>query len=119
MGFLTGAQARPLLLNSNLPQPVLAQVWALADYDKDGKLSADEFCIAMHLIDMAKGGETLPASLPMELIPYRRKISVSNASSNGAGTTGESGLNASANAGDLRALGISQASVLSSLVILR
>ena len=88
-------------------QPVLAQVWSLADYDKDGKLSADEFCVAMHLIDMAKSGETLPATLPMELLPYRRKLSLSQASSNGGGAA-DAPLNVSGNAGDLRSLGISQ-----------
>ena len=95
-----------LIILSPFFQPVLAQVWSLSDYDKDGKLSADEFCVAMHLIDMAKSGETLPATLPMELLPYRRKISLSQASSNGSG--GNDALNVSGTAGDLRSLGISQ-----------
>ena len=103
-----------LSLFSSFPshsQPVLAQVWGLADYDKDGKLSADEFCVAMHLIDMAKSGETLPATLPMELLPYRRKLSLSQASANGSGSI-DASLNVSGNAGDLRSLGISQVSYL-------
>jgi len=41
----------------------------LADIDVDGNLGADEFCVAMYLIDMAKMGQTLPATLPPSLIP--------------------------------------------------
>lgn len=39
----------------------------LSDADKDGRLSADEFCIAMHLIEKAKSGLVLPKTLPEEL----------------------------------------------------
>ena len=39
----------------------------LSDVDKDGRLSADEFAIAMHLIEKAKSGLVLPKTLPAEL----------------------------------------------------
>jgi len=35
----------------------------------DGNLAADEFCVAMYLIDMAKMGQPLPATLPPGLVP--------------------------------------------------
>lgn len=35
--------------------------------DKDGRLSADEFAIAMHLSEKAKSGLVLPRTLPAEL----------------------------------------------------
>lgn len=41
----------------------------LADVDKDGKLKAEEFILAMHLVDMAKSGQPLPLTLPTELVP--------------------------------------------------
>jgi len=41
----------------------------LADVDKDGKLKADEFILAMHLVDMAKMGQALPMALPSDLVP--------------------------------------------------
>ncbi|KAG2468707.1 ITSN2 protein, partial [Polypterus senegalus] len=41
----------------------------LADVDKDGKLKAEEFVLAMHLVDMAKSGQPLPLSLPPDLVP--------------------------------------------------
>uniref|UniRef100_A0A3Q2T1F5 Intersectin-2 n=1 Tax=Fundulus heteroclitus TaxID=8078 RepID=A0A3Q2T1F5_FUNHE len=35
----------------------------------DGQLRADEFILAMHLVDMAKTGHPLPLTLPQDLIP--------------------------------------------------
>lgn len=54
VGILNGVQARYVLSQSGLPTPILANVWNLSDVNKDGALSADEFCVAMHLIDMYK-----------------------------------------------------------------
>lgn len=45
----------------------------LADVDKDGKLKAEEFILAMHLVDMAKNGHPLPLTLPAELVPPSQK----------------------------------------------
>ncbi|XP_076754423.1 dynamin associated protein 160 isoform X3 [Xylocopa sonorina] len=74
-GFLSGPQARNIMVQSQLPQQVLAQIWALADLDSDGRLSCDEFVLAMHLCDIAKTGEKIPTALPIELIPpaFRRQ----------------------------------------------
>ena len=41
----------------------------MADIDVDGNLAADEFCVAMYLIDMAKMGQPLPTTLPPGLVP--------------------------------------------------
>uniref|UniRef100_A0A8B9GXT3 Intersectin 2b n=1 Tax=Astyanax mexicanus TaxID=7994 RepID=A0A8B9GXT3_ASTMX len=37
--------------------------------DKDGKLKAEEFILAMHLVDIAKQGQPLPITLPVDLVP--------------------------------------------------
>uniref|UniRef100_A0A8B9QH80 Intersectin 2 n=1 Tax=Apteryx owenii TaxID=8824 RepID=A0A8B9QH80_APTOW len=66
-GYLSGFQARNALLQSNLSQTQLATIWSLADIDGDGQLKADEFVLAMHLTDMAKAGQPLPLTLPLEL----------------------------------------------------
>ncbi|KMQ96409.1 intersectin-2-like isoform x4 protein [Lasius niger] len=81
-GFLSGPQARNIMVQSQLPQPILAQIWyscnillALSDMDSDGRLGSEEFVLAMHLCDIAKAGETIPTTLPLELIPptFRRQ----------------------------------------------
>ena len=41
----------------------------LADIDKDGRLSLEEFAIAMHLVQKAKSGLMLPKTLPIDLRP--------------------------------------------------
>jgi len=48
---------------------------ALADMDSDGRLGCEEFVLAMHLCDIAKVGESIPTTLPPELIPptFRRQ----------------------------------------------
>jgi hypothetical protein len=40
-----------LFTRSKLPTTELAQIWELADQDKDGKLTKDEFIIAMWYIN--------------------------------------------------------------------
>uniref|UniRef100_A0A1A7YCG2 Intersectin 2a n=1 Tax=Iconisemion striatum TaxID=60296 RepID=A0A1A7YCG2_9TELE len=68
-GYLSGPQVRNALMASNLTQTQLATIWSLADVDKDGQLRADEFILAMHLVDTAKTGRPLPLTLPQDLIP--------------------------------------------------
>ncbi|XP_077409636.1 intersectin-2-like isoform X2 [Vanacampus margaritifer] len=68
-GYLSGPQVRNALIASNLTQTQLATIWNLADVDKDGQLRADEFILAMHLVDTAKTGCPLPLTLPQDLIP--------------------------------------------------
>lgn len=90
-GFLTGAQARNLLLQSKLPQATLAQIWALSDIDSDGRLSCDEFVLAMYLCEIATQGETIPAKLPPELVPPSFRKTVSRHGSIASGPTSRHG----------------------------
>lgn len=71
-GKVSGADVKPILMESGLPNNELAQVWRLADFDNDGYLDMDEFCIAMHLIKAVKNGAQLPEKLPSSLMPNRK-----------------------------------------------
>ncbi|XP_070071561.1 intersectin-1 isoform X2 [Drosophila takahashii] len=74
-GYLTGAQARGVLVQSKLPQVTLAQIWTLSDIDGDGRLNCDEFILAMFLCEKAMGGEKIPVTLPHDWVPPNlRKI---------------------------------------------
>ncbi|XP_004696464.1 intersectin-2 [Echinops telfairi] len=63
-GYITGDQARTFFLQSGLPAPVLAEIWALSDLNKDGKMDQQEFSIAMKLIKLKLQGQPLPVVLP-------------------------------------------------------
>ncbi|KAI8143617.1 P-loop containing nucleoside triphosphate hydrolase protein [Fennellomyces sp. T-0311] len=68
-GVVSGANVKPILMESGLPNDQLAQIWRLADWDGDGYMTQDQFAIAMHLIKAAKNGVQLPEKLPSTLMP--------------------------------------------------
>uniref|UniRef100_A0A3B5A133 Intersectin-2-like n=1 Tax=Stegastes partitus TaxID=144197 RepID=A0A3B5A133_9TELE len=74
IGYLAGQQVRGAMATTMLTQTQLASIWTLADVDKDGKLKAEEFILAMHLVDMAKSGQPLPLTLPTELVPPSQSV---------------------------------------------
>lgn len=65
--------AKNEMIKSKLPNSVLSKVWKLADVDKDGALDADEFALAMHLINIKIDGNELPAVLPAHLVPPSKR----------------------------------------------
>ncbi|KAI5800228.1 hypothetical protein DFH27DRAFT_482667 [Peziza echinospora] len=78
-GFITGEEAVPFFSNSKLPEGVLATIWDLADITKAGRLSQDEFAIAMYLIRQQRtrrDGKGLPETLPLNLIPPSMRAQV-------------------------------------------
>ena len=66
-GMITGQQARDLFLKSGLPQTALAKIWGLADADGDGKMTPDEFSVAIFLITKKLQGKEIPSVLPSGL----------------------------------------------------
>lgn len=85
-GFLSGAQARNVMVQTKLPQNILAQIWGLSDMDADGRLGCEEFVLAMHLCEQASLGQTPPSKLPLDLIPpsFRRSTRTASISSQGS-----------------------------------
>ncbi|KAH8108467.1 hypothetical protein DFH11DRAFT_1095039 [Phellopilus nigrolimitatus] len=68
-GFIEGDVAVPFMLQSNLSEDVLAQVWDLADLNHDGRLTREGFAVAMHLIQGKLAGKEIPSTLPVSLVP--------------------------------------------------
>ena len=63
------------MVKSKLPNSALGKIWRLADIDKDGMLDADEFALAMHLIQikLSDNHNDLPTELPDHLIPPSKR----------------------------------------------
>ncbi|KAG7092181.1 hypothetical protein E1B28_008550 [Marasmius oreades] len=68
-GFIEGDVAVPFMLESKLPDDVLAHIWDLSDLHNNGRLTRDCFAVAMHLIQKKLGGGELPTTVPQSLIP--------------------------------------------------
>jgi len=72
-GKVTGASAKGEMIKSKLPNNVLGKIWKLSDVDKDGMLDADEFALAMHLMNIKLDGHDLPSELPAHLVPPTKR----------------------------------------------
>ncbi|KAG8288795.1 Intersectin 1 (SH3 domain protein) [Homalodisca vitripennis] len=65
--------------------------------DTDGRLSCEEFVLAMHLCDLARSGEKIPVPLPADLVPpslrRQRQNSIPSTAEMGDPLAGMSGVN--------------------------
>ncbi len=69
----TWTAAKQEMIKSKLPNNVLGKIWKLSDVDKDGMLDADEFALAMHLMNIKLDGHDLPTELPQHLMPPSKR----------------------------------------------
>ncbi|XP_057696704.1 epidermal growth factor receptor substrate 15-like 1 isoform X2 [Corythoichthys intestinalis] len=69
-GFVSGLEVKDIFMQSGLSQGVLAHIWALADTRQIGKLTREQFALAMHLIQqkVSKGADP-PQALTADMIP--------------------------------------------------
>uniref|UniRef100_A0A674MCA7 Epidermal growth factor receptor pathway substrate 15 like 1 n=1 Tax=Takifugu rubripes TaxID=31033 RepID=A0A674MCA7_TAKRU len=69
-GFVSGQEVKEIFMHSGLSQNLLAHIWALADTRQIGKLTREQFALAMHLIQqkVIKGVDP-PQSLTADMIP--------------------------------------------------
>ncbi|XP_060934620.1 epidermal growth factor receptor substrate 15-like 1 [Limanda limanda] len=69
-GFVSGLEVKDIFMHSGLSQNVLAHIWALADTRQIGKLTREQFALAMHFIQqkVSKGIDP-PQTLTAEMIP--------------------------------------------------
>ncbi|KAI0698496.1 hypothetical protein BC835DRAFT_1413085 [Cytidiella melzeri] len=68
-GFIEGDAAVGFMAKSKLPSHDLGRIWDLADIDQDGRLTREEFAVAMHLIRAKLAGGDIPETLPASLVP--------------------------------------------------
>ncbi|KAJ2851816.1 Epidermal growth factor receptor substrate 15 [Coemansia brasiliensis] len=69
VGYLSGDVPVDFFLQSKLPELLLSKIWNLADINDSGRLSKEEFAVAMHLINARLLGGQIPDRLPSTLVP--------------------------------------------------
>ncbi|XP_059196525.1 epidermal growth factor receptor substrate 15 isoform X2 [Centropristis striata] len=69
-GLVSGPEVRDIFLKTGLPSATLARIWELCDIGDIGKLTREQFALALHLINqrLTKGLEP-PQGLSPEMIP--------------------------------------------------
>ncbi|KAJ2851817.1 hypothetical protein IWW36_000778 [Coemansia brasiliensis] len=81
VGYLSGDVPVNFFLKSKLPESLLSKVWDLADIRRSGRLSKEEFAVAMHLINARLLGGQIPDRLPPTLVPpSMRRAAISSSS---------------------------------------
>merc|ERR1740123_1320294 len=72
VGKVLGQRAKAKMVETKLPSNALHKIWALADVDKDGALTLNEYALAMHFIKMKLDGQDLPLKPPPQMIPNQQ-----------------------------------------------
>lgn len=68
-GLVSGHEIKDVFMQSGIPQMCLAQIWALCDTNQSGKLTMEQFALAMWLVERKKNGEEPPNVLAPNMIP--------------------------------------------------
>ncbi|CAH1102861.1 unnamed protein product [Psylliodes chrysocephalus] len=68
-GFVSGPEIKDIFLQSGVPQPILAHIWALCDIKQVGKLNDEQFALAMWLIAKCLKGIEPPVTLTPDMVP--------------------------------------------------
>uniref|UniRef100_A0A673NHA1 Epidermal growth factor receptor substrate 15-like 1 n=1 Tax=Sinocyclocheilus rhinocerous TaxID=307959 RepID=A0A673NHA1_9TELE len=86
-GFVSGQEVKEIFMQSGLPQNLLAHIWALADTRQMGKLTREQFSLAMHLIQqkVSKGVDP-PQALTPDMIPPSERSTPGPDSSSSVGS---------------------------------
>ncbi|XP_067945565.1 ralBP1-associated Eps domain-containing protein 1-like [Watersipora subatra] len=67
---IKGPVAKEFFERSKLSNNELSKIWKLSDVNRDGELTLQEFCTAMHLVVLRRNQVELPTTLPSSLMPY-------------------------------------------------
>ncbi|XP_031430476.1 epidermal growth factor receptor substrate 15 isoform X1 [Clupea harengus] len=77
-GLVSGPEVRDIFLRTGLPSATLARIWELCDIGDIGKLTREQFALALHLINqkLTKGVDP-PQALTPDMIPPADRVSQS------------------------------------------
>uniref|UniRef100_A0A8C7NHZ4 Epidermal growth factor receptor pathway substrate 15 n=1 Tax=Oncorhynchus mykiss TaxID=8022 RepID=A0A8C7NHZ4_ONCMY len=76
-GMVSGPEVRDIFLKTGLPSATLAHIWELCDIGDMGKLTREQFALALHLINQKlTTGVDPPQNLSPEMIPPSDRLSL-------------------------------------------
>uniref|UniRef100_A0A7N8YNQ6 Epidermal growth factor receptor pathway substrate 15 n=1 Tax=Mastacembelus armatus TaxID=205130 RepID=A0A7N8YNQ6_9TELE len=81
-GLVSGPEVRDIFLKTGLPSATLARIWELCDIGDIGKLTREQFALALYLINqkLVKGVDP-PQNLSLEMIPPSDRQNIKQVSS--------------------------------------
>lgn len=80
-GLVSGIEIKDVFLQSGIPNLCLAQIWALCDTNQSGKLTSEQFSLAMWMVERKRMGYEPPECLAPNMVPpSQRTASVSSSS---------------------------------------
>uniref|UniRef100_A0A8C4EM32 Epidermal growth factor receptor pathway substrate 15 like 1 n=1 Tax=Dicentrarchus labrax TaxID=13489 RepID=A0A8C4EM32_DICLA len=81
-GLVSGTEVIEIFMLSSLSQTMLAQIWGLADTKQTGKLTREQFSLAMYLIQQkTTKGVDPPSTLTPDMIPPSERTAASDSTS--------------------------------------
>ncbi|XP_055921879.1 epidermal growth factor receptor substrate 15-like 1 isoform X2 [Eupeodes corollae] len=68
-GLVSGLEVKNVFLQSGVPQNCLAHIWALCDTNQSGKLTLEQFALAMWMVERKQKGIEPPQVLTANMVP--------------------------------------------------
>lgn len=81
-GLVSGPEIRDVFIKSGIPQMCLAQIWALCDTNQSGKLTSEQFALAMWFVERKKKGIEPPNVLAPNMLPPSLRTNATPATAN-------------------------------------
>ncbi|KAM8711783.1 hypothetical protein ACLKA7_012312 [Drosophila subpalustris] len=76
-GLVSGLEVKDIFIKSGIPQRSLADIWALCDTNQSGKLTVEQFALAMWLVERKQRGVDPPQVLTANMVPPSMRAIVS------------------------------------------
>ncbi|XP_070139962.1 epidermal growth factor receptor substrate 15-like 1 isoform X3 [Drosophila kikkawai] len=76
-GLVSGLEVKDIFIKSGIPQRSLADIWALCDTNQSGKLTVEQFALAMWFVERKQRGVDPPHVLNANMVPPSMRAVVS------------------------------------------
>ncbi|XP_043645666.1 epidermal growth factor receptor substrate 15-like 1 isoform X4 [Drosophila teissieri] len=75
-GLVSGLEVKDIFIKSGIPQRSLADIWALCDTNQSGKLTVEQFALAMWFVERKQRGVDPPHVLNANMVPPSMRATV-------------------------------------------